>query len=186
MRSLNTGFTLLETLIGVSILIIAITATFSATQNGLSSSIESKEQVSAYYLAQEAVELVRNVRDANSLYNIQNLAAPRNWLYGLALAGDACEFGKVCMVDALNNTFSSCATPTTCTKLNQDTNSSSATYGMYSYTSGANWKATNYKREIALTSINSNEVLITVTMTWSKGLYTKTFKIKETMLNWQS
>jgi type II secretory pathway pseudopilin PulG len=59
-KTTHAGFTLLETLVAVSVLMIAITATFTAAQSGLSAAIEAKDQVVAFYLAQEAVWDIRD------------------------------------------------------------------------------------------------------------------------------
>ncbi len=171
------GFTLLEVLVAISILIITITATFSAAQNGLSSAIEARDQVVAFYLAQEAVELVRNVRDENSLQGV-------NWLSGItSQASDPCYFGKSCVVDGTTKIFSACPSPSNCSNLNQDTNTSSSQYGMYGY--DPNWTPTAYNREIRLTQINANEIIATIIMTWTRGPFTKVFQVKESILNWQ-
>lgn len=172
------GFTLVETLVGIGVLVIAITATFTAAQTGLSSAIESRDQVIAFFLAQEAVESVRNLRDENSL-------SSRNWLAGLSEnASDACYFGKACTFDAQLRTFTTCPTgPGSCENLKQNKNLTSQTYGMYGYDAG--WSETNFKREIEMISINANEITLKVTMTWSKGLLVKNFVIKESILNWQ-
>lgn len=172
------GFTLIETLVGISILIVAITATFTAAQSGLSSAIESRDQVKAFFLAQEAVEAIRNVRDENSLLGA-------GWLAGLSQSvSDPCYFGTACIFDAPTRTFTQCpAGSGSCQNIRQNTNVSSATYGMYGYDS--QWTTTNFGRQIQLTSINSDEMLVTVTMTWTKGLVTRNFIVKESILNWQ-
>lgn len=60
------GFSLIETLIAVSILMIAIAGPLSLVQAGLFSSNHQRNQVTAIYLAQEAIEFIKNVRDGNS------------------------------------------------------------------------------------------------------------------------
>lgn len=172
------GFTLIETMVGISILIVAITATFTAVQSGLSSAIESRDQVKAFFLAQEAVEAVRNMRDENGLLRT-------NWLTGYsASASDPCYFGKSCTFDAPTRTFTSCPSGQgSCQAIRQNTNAVSSTYGMYGY--DATWTPTNFVREISLTNINANEILVTVRMTWTKGILTRSFVVKESILNWQ-
>jgi type II secretory pathway pseudopilin PulG len=179
LKQKNKGFTLVETLVGISILIIAITATFTAAQSGLSSSIESKDQVIAYFLAQEAVEAVRNLRDDNAL-------ATRHWLSGFSEnASDVCYFGKSCVYDGQLRTFTTCPTgPGSCENLKQNNNSESSTYGMYAY-GDSSWRTTNFRREIEVESINSNEITLTVTVYWSKGIFTRSFVVNESILNWQ-
>ena len=174
------GFTLLEVLIAIAILSFAVATTFTATQSGLSSAIESKNQVIGYYLAQEAVEFIRNKRDENSF-----LQQP--WLTGIAdnSINDPCYFGKTCLVDVAQGTITACPTPTTCPYLKQDSNSQAVSYGMYGYSSGSSWVTSSFKREIKLTSINSNEVAILVSITWTKGSFSRTFSVSESLFNWQ-
>ena len=50
------GFTIIETLVAVSVLLIALTAVFAAAKNGLASSTALKNRIVATYLAEEAVD----------------------------------------------------------------------------------------------------------------------------------
>ena len=71
------GFTILETLVAISILILAITAPLAIIAQALRSSYYARDQVTAYYLAQEAVEFLRNKRDNAGLV----AAAPsQSWI----------------------------------------------------------------------------------------------------------
>src|ERR1035437_529341 len=74
------GFSLIETLIAVSILMIAIAGPLSLVQAGLFSSIHQRNQVTATYLAQEALEYIKNIRDTNSY--TQYTANLVDWLTG--------------------------------------------------------------------------------------------------------
>ena len=56
------GFTIIESLVAISILVVVITGTLTAIQTGLSSYIFSKDQIIAFYLAQEGFEQIRNIR----------------------------------------------------------------------------------------------------------------------------
>jgi len=175
------GFTLLETLVAISILVIAITATFSAAQNGLSSALDVRDQITAFYLAQEAVEMVRNTRDSNSLERAADpTAIPAiSWIKGLAeTLNDPCAFGKVCIVDGTTNTFSSCPTGTgSCPKMRKD-----STAGLYGY--NGSWNETSFNREITLSQTNSTELVVAVTVTWGRAT-TRSFKVNEVLQDWQ-
>lgn len=167
----NRGFTLVETLIAISILILAVTGAFAAAQNGISSAIFSKDQIIAFYLAQEGVEYVRNVRDQNGLQGLP-------WLRGVAEAGDPCEIGSKCRVDAVAASGNLVRCPITgCpnVKLNGS--------GFYAHDSGTD---TQFNREIILSEVVPNkEVAITVKVTWSKGLVNRKFEARENIFNWQ-
>jgi|GEM_PF-5909175 len=60
------GFTLLETLVAISIIGIALVAATAALQNSLQTSNFVKDQISAYYLAEDAMEYVVALRDAGA------------------------------------------------------------------------------------------------------------------------
>lgn len=168
------GFTLVETLVSLAILTLAVTGAFSAAQSGISSSVFSKDQVIAFYLGGEGVEQIRNLRDENALNS-------RNWLTGIASsANDPCYFSNACTVDVVNETpLEPCSGGLgTCKILQQD-----PVNGFYGYSSG--WTNTIFKREILITPINADEVSILVRVTWSKGLITRTFDIRENIFNWQ-
>lgn len=61
------GFTLLETLVAISIVLVGLSAAFSVAQSGLSSTIAVKDRITAIFLAQEALEAVKNIKDSNLL-----------------------------------------------------------------------------------------------------------------------
>jgi len=62
------GFSIIETIVAIAILSVALVAPLTLAQRGLNSSIYAKDQVTAFYLAQEAIEYVHYVRDSNNLY----------------------------------------------------------------------------------------------------------------------
>jgi len=57
------GFTLVETLIAISILMIAIASPINLAQKALSSAILSRDQMTASFLAQDGLEAIKNLRD---------------------------------------------------------------------------------------------------------------------------
>ncbi len=57
------GFTLVETLIAISILMIAIASPINLAQKALSSAVLSRDQMTASFLAQDGLEAVKNLRD---------------------------------------------------------------------------------------------------------------------------
>lgn len=164
------GFTIIETLIAISILVLAVTGAFSAAQNGISSAIFSKDQIVAFYLAQEGVEYVRNMRDQNGLANV-------NWMQGIAEPGDPCQFGTTCRVDAVVSSGNLVACSGSCPNVKINEN------GFYTHQSGTD---TQFRREITLTNVVPNrEVAITVRITWFKGLVNREFVARENIFNWQ-
>lgn len=91
------GFTIIETLVAVSVLLIALTAVFAAAKNGLASSTALKNRIVATYLAEEAVDGVKNLKDTN-LLNIL-VDDTTDWLDGIS----ECSSSSPCAYDVLDN-----------------------------------------------------------------------------------
>ncbi len=68
------GFTMIETLVAIFILLISTTGPLSFAQSGLRASFLARDQIVAFYLAQDVVETIKNLRDQNSL-------SGENWLH---------------------------------------------------------------------------------------------------------
>lgn len=63
----NKGFTLVETLVAISILVLALTGPLAIIAQSLKASNFSRDEITAAYLAQEPIEFIRNMRDQNTL-----------------------------------------------------------------------------------------------------------------------
>ncbi len=59
------GFTLVETLIAIAVLMISIAGPLVIATKGLTSALYSKDQMIASFLAQESMEVIKNTRDNN-------------------------------------------------------------------------------------------------------------------------
>ena len=62
----NQGFTIVETLVAIAILMIAIAGPLVVATKGLNSALYAKDQMTASYLAQESMEILKNVQDNSS------------------------------------------------------------------------------------------------------------------------
>lgn len=172
-KKASQGFTVIESLVAISVLVMVVIGATSAVQTGLSSYILTKEQVIAFYLAQEGFEQIKNMRDENNLTD-------RNWLWGISEnSDDPCYFGFACTVSPVEtNLATRCPGVGSCPVLRQD-----STSGFYGYNLA--WTPTIFRREIILSSVNSEEISVTVTVNWSKGLINRQFKLKENIFDWQ-
>lgn len=63
----NKGFTLIETLIAILILTLAISGPIYIASMAFRNTIDSRDNITAQYLAEEVVESIRNNRDARML-----------------------------------------------------------------------------------------------------------------------
>jgi len=77
------GFTLIETMVAMSILLLALASPMNIAQNGLSSAMFAQNSVVAQYLAQSAVEFVKNVKDNNGILDNMYPVDGYYWLNGL-------------------------------------------------------------------------------------------------------
>lgn len=64
----NKGFTLVETLVAISIFTASILGLISVLASGISNVGYAKKKIMATYLAQEGIEYARNIRDTHVLY----------------------------------------------------------------------------------------------------------------------
>lgn len=72
----SAGYTLLETVIAIAILISGAMVIYSSSAHVLAYTYNNQYRLTASYLAQEGVEIVRNIRDRNWL-------AEQDWRAGL-------------------------------------------------------------------------------------------------------
>ena len=162
------GFTLLETIVAIAILALAITGPLELAARSIGMANVSKNQITAFYLAQEGMEYVKNIRDKNFL------TPGSGWLDGL----DSCRSASGCYVDIPNNTVNACTGD--CPVLKFDSSGS-----FYNYIAGSD---TVFRRIIKITSpigINTDEAKVEVTLSWNERFRPKTFTIEDNIFNWK-
>lgn len=183
------GFTLIETLVAISVLLISILAPLQIASQALFSSFYSRDEITAYYLAAEAIEYIRNTRDSTDLTGLNNTPRPY-WLKDL----DSCNTSKNaqgCMIDTrlpLTNAFSICP-PTGCTPLLFDSAS-----GIWNYDNSIQTNTVSrFKRTVELIPHNNHgndgEALIKVTVEWTgNGTFggAKKVTLNGYMTDWQT
>ena len=165
------GFTLIETLVAVSLLTVAIVAPMTLTTRSLSAAYYARDQITAFHLAQEAVESVRNVRDGNILTNALGGSVD-------LLSGIPSITGQPFTVDTRNGSMEQC--PVTCPPLKTDGE-------LYGYENGSPWVATRFTRTVRAEPVsgNADEVRVSVTVSWRSGSFqTRTFTISENLYRW--
>jgi type II secretory pathway pseudopilin PulG len=151
----NRGFTLLEALVAISILMVAVVAPITIAQKGLSSAVYTKNQMIASYLAQDAIEFIINKKDTVAINNIHN-GTTNGWLDDLVDCVD--ETGDIfCAIDTVEDGGMGLVMPDDeGTFLKKDSN------GFYRYDSGT---PTNFKRSVNIIE-NGDKALVTVKVSW--------------------
>lgn len=64
------GFTIIETLVAIAILMISIAGPLTIAQKGLTASVYAKDQIVASFLAQDAMEFIKNEKSNSSSFDI--------------------------------------------------------------------------------------------------------------------
>ena len=159
------GFTLVETLVAITVLLLAVTGPLTIAARSLNSANFSQDQITAFYLAQEGVEAIRNIRDKNAITG-------QSWLSGL----ENCQSGSSCTIDSTDNSVNLCSGA--CPKIKYNSSS-----GLYGYNAG--WSDSKFTRTIQISETSSAEAVLTVTISWQSGNINRQFTVNENVLNWQ-
>lgn len=170
----NTGFSVIESLVAITILLIATAAPLTLATQSLSASFLARDQITASFLAQEGIELVRNVRDTNVLENV-------SWFEDLSLSGNGtgnpCFNAPGCRIDVVSpSVVSNC--PSGCPALKYD-----ALSKRYSYTLGVD---SMFTRTILITKQGGidYEMKVESKVEWVHRDVTHDVTVEEVMFNW--
>ena len=166
------GFTLIETLVAISLLMVAIVAPMSLTARSLATAYYARDQITAFHLAQEAIETIRHVRDGNILQNA--LGTPADLLSGIPSTD-----GEPFIVDTRDDSMEMCNSGT-CPPLKTDGE-------IYGYEEGAGWDTTRFTRTVRAEFVGESidEVRVSVTVSWQTGSFqARTFTISENLYRW--
>lgn len=164
------GFSLVETLVAIAILLVVIVGPMSIATNSAGSTSFANQQITAYFLAQEGLELAQKGRDDILL---DNFTAGPNVAWNsfindpefspcFANAGCGLEIGntsngEVSAVGCQN--ISSC-------RLHLSTDSGDRS--RYTYSSGGGNEPTDFTRVITMDH-DGDKVLVTAVVSWRTG-----------------
>lgn len=183
MRNLQSGQTLIETMVAIIVLVVGITASLSLANYALHSSSNVIKQLIATGLAREGVESVKAMRDTNwlrdtlssSCYDFPTAQATGlcypNWLTSLYnLRGTVSGKSMILSFDPLSSSFWTIAQQDSNYRMRLDT---SGSVPFYNHTSGA---LSDFYRKITLTEDATGAIysqttgprlLVTVQVWWA-------------------
>ncbi|MES2314761.1 MAG: prepilin-type N-terminal cleavage/methylation domain-containing protein [Patescibacteria group bacterium] len=169
------GFTLVETLVAVAILMIAIAGPLTVANKALTAALGSRNGMIATFLAQEGMESVKNVKDNNVV-----LSGPSGFLNHLGDGSSFCSLSAPCQTPVAwtNNGFvtasaSSCSA--NCSLYVDDS-------ADYNYQSAG--RLTPFKRYYYISNgSNTDERIVTVVVSWSDGTLPNSISLQELMTN---
>jgi Tfp pilus assembly protein PilV len=161
------GFTLVETLVAIAVLMIAVVGPYYIVQQSIDAAFASRDQLIAASLAQDGVEYIYYVRNANYF-------AGRSWLNGL----DGCrtDMGSTaCTLDTFQGQISRCDSSCSPLKLNSN--------NIYQYRSGSTTKFTR-TASITYDPAYPNQAKVSVVVRWTSINNNYVITVNETLYNW--
>lgn len=169
------GFTLLEVIAAIFVLVVGLGASFSLIHQTLSAASIVKSRLVAAYLAQEGIEIVKNTRDSNWLEQRVTAIAWNEDLTECQPPAKCCEsdYKTDTSVSYPITSLLSCDYDSL-RYLNIDNN------GFYSYAAGT---PTKFKRNISIDT-QTDKVRISVEVVWEERGRIHTFKALEDITNW--
>jgi len=150
------GFTLLETIVAIAVLTLAFLGPLAVSTFLLSRSSFSSNQVIAYNLAEEGMELIINKRDSLIFADPSG-----GWnTFKTTMQSAQCHVGNGCYINITNGAMNGCGG--NCPVLRKDTVS-----GLYSY--DASDPATIFERRIFIPAGGgTDEKQVRVTVLWQE------------------
>jgi Tfp pilus assembly protein PilV len=172
--SKQSGFSLVETLVAITLLLLVIVGPMTIVSSSARSTSFSSEQVTAFFLAQEGAELMQKARDDMQLANYGQTGwtnftdTGSGGAYRLCYANiNSAGCGVTIRTDNTGTLTApvSCATLSNC---NLYLNTSGNIRSRFTHTA-TNATITPYTRRIFLQNVNANEVKVVSRVTWKNG-----------------
>ena len=188
-KSSKRGFSIVETLVAITVLLIAVVAPMSLAADGVRAARLAQDQIVAFYLAQEGIELVKNKRDDVKLASASSaqLSNLGPCLYDNGAGGAQ----RYCYIDALDLSVSPCAADD-CPNIRR-INDGIGTNDFYLYTYGLGAEDTKYVRTISVwyldaagdrTETPGSEAIVEVTVSWPFVGGEKEHVVRNVLTDW--
>ncbi len=183
------GFTLVETMVAVTILTIALSSLLGLTSKSLFTARYARNEITANYLLQEVADYIKNERDTIAFKQSLPSGGWNAFLdkFGLATSGpcfssDGCYFNvKVTPLDIRTCNSVASFGVLKCPVFLYDENATITSF--YNYNTGI---PSNFKRKIFLkqNGADSNELYATITLEWLNGNIVRSQSLYMSLLNW--
>jgi len=169
-KNKESGFTLIEMMIAVFVMVVGIVGAMSLIQRVIFSSSISSSRLIAAYLAQEGAEIVRNVRDTNWLEARSSLNSWDEGLTGCSGAGFVADYNGPNQIDPAFPCYSG-------QYLNIDAS------GFYSYSSGVQ---TKFQRKILIAQGSNSDIRnVLIEINWTDRGVSYSLSVQENLYNWR-
>ncbi|MFH1180983.1 MAG: hypothetical protein V1705_01070 [bacterium] len=160
MRNKN-GFTIIETLTAIFVLTAGVVGAITFINQALRAGKTDSSRLVASYLAQEGMEVVRNIRDSNFLK--ERLGQPAVWTDGLLECSAGCEAD-----------YNSLNLQPLDRYLKFDN-------GFYNYDSGQD---TSFKRKITISQFGTDCLAVEVAVSWQERGNNYNFAAESRLCKW--
>ncbi|MCH7828638.1 hypothetical protein IH982_02070 [Patescibacteria group bacterium] len=156
------AFTLIEVLAASFLVVLGAGGVFALVQQTVTFTTNAVFQLEATYLAQEGIEITRNIRDTNLLKIHKGLGG--DWTDNLTGCTTGCEadYTQAALVSYTDSVL----------KLSS---------GLYNYTVGTN---TLFKRKITVTQPSAEVLEVLVQVTWVERTRSHDVTIATELYNW--
>lgn len=187
------GFTIIETLVAIAILALALTGPMALAERGLVAARAAGQEVVAFYLAQEAFEFVKNMRDGNMLTG----GGGASWLTGLNRCMDDDGCGIDASAESKEERIVACDEDNDMCLLSRHLGTPGAYErwkGIYGYPenrhgASGDWEKTSFRRTVRIDELEDGvpEAAVTVSVSWNIGAGgERSMTINGNMLRWYS
>jgi prepilin-type N-terminal cleavage/methylation domain-containing protein len=173
------GFTLIETLVAISILLVSVVTPLVGVSQSITASILARDEITAFYLAQDAIEYIRNIRDSNTIA----MRTDPNVEWDDNLLGVSCTTTAPCVINTVDDTG-----------ITPHGGSNSNHYLKYDEDDGvyvplalteSPADASPFWRTVIIEGLDDHEIKVRVVVGWKSQSGEKTFEAEENLFNWQ-
>lgn len=177
LRKISGGFTLVETLVAVSIFSLSVLTLMSFLSQGVSNTGYAKKKMIAVYLAQEGIEYIRNIRDHYVLYTDLTSLEWSDFVSKISMCdsdSSGCGFDNSVSTSDADFLFLCSSHVDQCGLYLDDGN----------YNANSEGEDSNFTRKIYIETIGSNEVKISSTVSLEQDGISYDVTLTEELFNW--